>query len=529
MKKLLASIATVAMAFSAWGADWTYSVDPAEGEVSSLQVVTLAFPNLQEIEINSKDDLSVARNGAAVTGVNVAVEKNNELKFAFSAEQKDPGTYVITIPAGTIGYNAKGEWMEDNPEDILLTWTIVSAADELSFKYKSSLPEDEYLAYFGELTLEFTDVEGIAYSGSGISVKKDGEDLPDVTVSTEANKLTLTLKEALNFVDCKIDVVIAAGALTAVAGDVTASNSQEINIAYTMATPVEYDLSLTISGPKISAEGQIDYNNASVESLFFVCEQKGLVATSGSAANVTIRSEEGDFEASAHLRKSNGLNANYTYFSASFGKEPSYNGTYIVTIDKGAFGTAVWGEDPNYGHSNEKIELRFEIVGGPDRANFSIIPTAVDPAEGTYISGNIISEITLSFEEGVKMKPNASATLAGINSSYRETASFKANPDGGYTVTFASAPTDEGKYLFTVLAGQFGDAGFVSNGIGKGSGPITLTYNLNFSSGIEAVSQEKADATNEIYSIQGTRMNSNEKDLPNGLYIVNGKKTMIRK
>ncbi len=401
------------------------------------------------------------------------------------------------------------------------------AADELSFAYKSSLPENEYLAYFGALTLEFTEVERVAYSGSGVTVKKDGEPLEDVKVEAEANKLNLTLKEALNFIDAKVEVEIAPEALTAVAGDVTASNSEEIRITYTMATPVEYDLTLAISTPKLNDEGQIDFSK-SVESLFFMCQEKDLVAAEGSVANVTIRSEEGDFVAAAHLQTAVGGNPNYSYFSASFGKEPDYNGVYIVTIDKGAFGTAIWGENPNYGHSNDKIELRFEMVGGPDRASFSVRPLSVDPEEGTYVNGKIISEITLSFEDGVQMVAGASATLAGVDNTYRQTASFSANPDGGYTVTFP-VPTDEGKYLFTVLAGQFGDAGFVSNGIGKGSGPITLTYNLNFSSGIEAVSQEEADAKTEIYSIQGTRMNSNEKDLPNGLYIVNGKKTMIRK
>ncbi len=638
MKKFLTSIAAVAMAFSAGAADWNYTVDPAEGEVTMLQFVTLTFPNIDEIEINSLDDLTVTRNGGRVRGVDASVENDNELHFVFGAEQTEPATYIITIPAGALagyadnfewmedneeivltykiasqggdglnweymvnpepgevteiseivmmfphieeveinskdeivlehngvaienvakdnidettfsftpaepltasgtytlsipahaiaGYDFSNEIMEDNPEDIILTWTIQGAPEELSFEYKSSLPEDEYLAYFGELTLEFTEVESVTYSGSGITVKKNGEPLEDVKVSTDANKLTLTLKEALNFVEAKIEVEIAPDALTAVSGDVTASNKEAIKIAYTMATPVEYDLSLAISAPKPNADGQIDFDR-SVESLFFVCEQKGLVATDGTATNVTIRSEEGDFEASGHLRKANGVNANYTYFSASFGKEPSYNGTYIVTIEKGAFGTAVWGEDPNYGHSNDKIELKFEIVGGPDRASYSIVPTSIDPAEGTYVNGKMISEITLSFADGVEMVAGASATLAGVDNSYRQTASFTANPDGGYKVTFPVA-TDNGKYLFTVAAGQFGDSGFVSNGIGKGSAPISISYTVNSSSGVVEISGVEADS--DIYNLQGIRMNSGADNLPAGLYIINGKKIVIKK
>ena len=529
MKKLFLTLAVVSATLSAGAADWKYIVDPAEGEVDKLNVVTITFPNVDEIEVNSSDDITVTRGDIVVEGVKASVENDNELCVVFATEQKAPGTYKLNISAGALaGYADNYAWMEDNGEDIEITWTIASGSQsELDFAYKSSLPNDEYLAYFGELTLEFTAVDKVSYSGSGIAVKKNGEELADVDVKTDANKLTLTLKEALNFVEATIVVVIAPESLTAVKGDVTASNLDQIKLTYKMATPIEYDLTLAINNPKPNSDGQISADR-SLESMFFVCEEKDLVAAEGSQPNITLKSEEGDFEATAHLRKGNGLNKNFSYFTASFGKEPTYNGTYIITVKRGAFGSAAWAEDPNYGHSNDEIELRFELIDGVDREAFNITPVSILPQEGTYSKGSEIASVTLTFEKGIAPVKGASAMLAGIDVNYRQESTFVSASNGGYTVTFSPAPSEYGKYLLTVAEGTFGDADFIANGEGKGSAPISINYMLSRENGLEEIGAISFDATHSIYNIQGIRIESSIDQLPSGLYIIDGKKVMIK-
>ncbi|MDE6027141.1 MAG: hypothetical protein K2G23_03635, partial [Muribaculaceae bacterium] len=394
--------------------------------------------------------------------------------------------------------------------------------------YVSSLPTDEYLAYFGELTLEFTGVDKVNYSGTGISVKHDGEELPDVAVTTDANKLTLTLKEALNFVDGKIEVAIAPESLTGVKGTVTAANLDPITAIYSMATPVVYDLTLLLNAPKINSAGEISADR-SMSEMFFVCENKDLVAAAGAAPNVFLRSEEGDFEVSAHLTKGKGLNANYSYFVANFLKQPSYNGKYVITINKGAVGTAAWGEDPNYGHSNEALTLSFELVDGASRDIYSIQPISVTPSEGSYSKGSDIGVITFFFEEGISPVKGVSAMLAGIDTSYREETTFTATKDGGYALTFSPAPSEKGRYLLNVPQGAFGDAGFVANGDGKGSAPMSFTYYIGVVSGIEGIEETNPEAPHTIYNVQGLQIDSSIDKLPAGLYIIDGKKVVINK
>ncbi len=641
MNKLFTSLATLALASTAFAADhdFSYTVDPAEGEVSMLQFVTMTFPNVDEIDINSSDDLTVLRaDGSRVRGVDVSVENDNELAFVFGAEQTDPGTYTINIPAGTLaGYADSYAWMEDNPTDIVLTytigsqtpeavdwtcqtdpeegtvdelqniylyfpniamvdintksdivlsfngtpidgvkiseedtnlfciytaepltaagtytltiakyalcafndeesypedlpkeltftWTIEGAATEIDFAYTPSLPTDEILAYFGELTLTFGNLDEVSCKADGVSVTFNGEAMDGVTVSADANKLTLKLKDALNFVEGKVEVNIAEEALTGNAGGTTGTNAAPITLNYNMATPVEYDLTLAISTPKPNANGQISAEK-SLESIFFVCEKKNLMTAAGTEIEVSLKEDNGNFSAKGRLRKTNGLNANYTYFSVAFGKEPTYNGKYTITIPKGAFGTEAWTLDPNYGHSNDEIKLSFELTDGADHATYSLEPVAVDPEAGKYSNGKEISTITLTFADGIEAVNGASATLAGVTNSYAETAEFKA-VDGGFAVSFANAPTESGNYVFTVTPGMFGDEGFVKNGTGKANAPISIEYTIDYTVGVSAVAADKDGA---IYNLQGVRVNATIDNLPAGIYVIDGKKTLIKK
>lgn len=302
-------------------------------------------------------------------------------------------------------------------------------------------------------------------------------------------------------------------ATTAFAADHDSSNSE---------TPVEYDLKLAISSPRPNPEGQISAEK-SLESIFFVCEEKDLAAATG--INVTLTEDNGSFSAKGSLRKTKGLNANYSYFYVSFGKEPAYNGMYTITIPKGAIGTEAWAQDPNSGRSNDEIKLSFELVDGADPDTYSIEPLTINPKEGTYRDGDEIATITLTFPEGVKAVKGASATLAGVNSSYAETAEFLA-VNGGFRVSFASIPSESGNYMFTVAPGMFGDEDFVKDGTGKASAPITINYTIGTSAVISATAADKEGA---IYNLQGVRVDADADDLPAGVYVIDGKKILIRK
>lgn len=536
MNKLFTSLATLALASTAFAADhdFSYTVDPAEGEVSILQFVTMTFPNVDEIDINSSDNITVLRaDGSRVRGVDVSVKNDNELAFVFGAEQTDRGTYTINIPAGTLaGYADNYAWMEDNPTDIVLTYTIGNQSSEGIDWTCQTDPEEGNIEELQNIYLYFPNIAIVDINTkSDIVLSFNGTPIDGVKISEEdTNLFCISIAEPQTAAGT-YTLTIAKYALCAFNDEESYPEDlpEELTFTWTIEgavseTPVEYDLKLAISTPRPNADGQISAEK-SLESIFFVCEEKNLVTAPGKDIEVTLKEDNGNFNAKGRLRKTNGLNANYSYFSVAFGKEPSYNGMYTITIPKGAFGTEAWTQDPNYGHSNDEIKLSFELVDGADYATYTLEPVTVDPEEGTYSTGKEIAAITLTFAEGVEAVKGASATLAGVDNSYAETAEFKA-VDGGFKVTFASTPTESGNYVLTVTPGMFGDEGFVKTGTGKASAPISIKYTIDHTVGVSAITAVKDGA---IYNLQGVRVNTTVENLPAGIYVIDGKKILINK
>ena len=536
MTKLFTSLATLALASTAFAADhdFSYTVDPAEGEVSILQFVTMTFTNLDEIEINSSDEITVLRaDGSLVRGVDVSVENDNELAFVFGAEQTDRGTYTINIPAGTLaGYADNYAWIRDNPTDIVLTYTIGNQTPEgIDWTCRTD-PAEGIVDELQNIYLYFPNITMVDINTkSDIVLSFNGAPIDGLKISEEDSNLFCISTKEPQTAPGTYTLTIAKYALCAFDGEESYPEDLPNELTFTWAidggasaTPVEYDLKLAISTPRPNADGQISAEK-SLESIFFVCEEKNLVTAPGTEIEVSLKEDNGSFIAKGRLREASGLNANYSYFSVAFGKEPTYNGKYTITIPKGAFGTEEWAQNPNYGHSNDEIKLSFELIDGADYDTYTLEPISVDPKEGTYSAGKEIATITLKFAEGVEAVAGASATLAGVDNSYAETAEFKA-VDGGFTVTFASTPTEKGNYVLTVTPGMFGDEGFVKNGTGKANAPININYTIGNTVGVSAAAADKESA---IYNLQGVRVNSAIGHLPAGIYVIDGKKTLINK
>ena len=536
MNKLFTSFAALALAATAFAADhdFSYTVDPAEGEVSILQFVTMTFPNLDQIEINSYDNVTVLRaDGSRVRGVDVAVENNNELAFVFGAEQTDRGIYTINIPAGTLaGYADNNEWTADNPNDITLTYTIGKQSASTTDWTCQTDPEEGTVEELQNIYLYFPNIAVVDInSKSDITLSFNGTPIDGVNISEEDANLFCISTDEPQTAAGTYTLTIAEYALCAFNDEQSQPEDlpEELTFTWTIEggsqdTNVVYDLNLAISSPRPNADGQISAYK-SLESIFFVCEEKDLVVAPGARIEVTLNEDNGSFSSKGRLQKTNGLNANYSYFYVSFGKEPSYNGKYTITIPKGAFGTEAWAQDPNTGRSNDEIKITFELVDGVDHDTYSIEPLTINPEEGTYRTGDEISTITLTFPEGVKAVKGASATLAGIDNSYAESAEFRA-VGGSYVVSFGSTPSEKGNYLLTVSPGMFADEDFLKDGSGKASAPIAIKYTIGNTVGVSAITTDKETT---IYNLQGVRVNTTVDLLPAGVYVIDGKKILISK
>lgn len=522
------------MALTATAGDFSYTVNPAEGEVDILQLITVTFPNADEIEINSRDALTITRDGQVVRGVEVMVDNKNELVFMLGAEQTQAAVYHVNIPEWSLSgygdYNAAADeygWMDVNREDIVLTYEIKSAqTSDIDWSYMV-MPEEGMVDELRDIQIYFpgmTEVE--INSRSDISLKRDGQPIDGLSLSftnVDLNLLDIEPSEALTeagvyTLEFPAAVLAAYDQLDEEEGyQVFGINEEPIVLTWTIESGVQYDLGLAISTPKPNAAGEISADK-SLESIFFYCEEPGLVAAAGSAANVTIREVNGDFTASGHLRKANGINPAYTYFSVAFGKEPTYNGQYEITVDRGAFGTAAWGENPEYGRTNDEIVLTFTLIDGADRDIYTIEPLSVSPEAGVYGSGAELGTFTVCFPEGVTATEDARAGLVGMGTViYGEMADFTAT-DNGFEVTFATLPVEDGEYMFNVNPGAFTDGT-------RYNVPITLNYTISINSGVVTVVR---DGASKVFDLNGRSVGSDVNALPAGIYVIDGKKVVVK-
>lgn len=515
-----------------------FTVDPAEGTVEELSKVALTFPNAIEIDFATADDNYVTLNGEKIEGVKSSYKfSSNVATFTFENATKASGTYEFVIPAGNLtaygNLSDEGEYqtIENNPADIKVVYTIESGA-VVDFAYTAAPANGETVNGFTDAAITFGSLESVEVTDKekiSVSVNGSALALPEYTATTEGNVLTVGIVSPIE--EGKVEIAIAEGALNGSVNGMTEANSDAISLAYTVAAPVQYDLTLELSSPtKPNAEGQISAER-SIESFFFAATVKNLnVNSANEAYNVTIKEVNGDFEREGKLRKAFGLNQNYTYFSVSFGTEPKYNGEYVITIEKGAFGDAIWVENPELGHSNETIELVFTLVDGLERVNYNVAPVSVAPAEGKYAAGEDFATVTLTFAEGIELvKGMETVWMVGKGAlTYQESAQLVKNEDGSFSASFA-APTENGEYLFSVLAGAFGDAEFVASEgkSGNGSVSIELNYELDTTSGVGTIGAD--EAANGVYNLQGIRVADTLEGLPAGLYIVNGKKVAVSK
>lgn len=503
-----------------------YTSVPAEGEVEALSEIKVTFPNIFDVDFNSKKDVVLTHNGTAVEGIKVT--GGSALTVKLNAEATEPGNYALTIAAGALcGFSETYDNWLDNPEEISLAWNIKAPVGTVDFSYLATPAPGSTMAELSEAILTFGSLNEVSLAeGALATVTLNGETLEAVNYTIargEANnQLKVTFSPAITShgEDIAVNLLFPAASLTGVQGDITAPNTDAISLSYTVVAPVTYDLTLELSRPtqpnadgEISAEKQLD-------SFFFSSDMSGLVVSEQTETNITIKEVNGDFEASAVLKKAYGLDSSKSYFSAAFNRQPTYNGEYIITVEQGAFGTELWGENHELGRANMAQTLHFILVDGSDRVKYDLEPSEVTPAEGTYGTGAEFATITVKFDTPDVTLSDATviyATLAGVDTDYREDGVFTANGDGTFTVSF-TAPTTDGTYMFNVLQGAFAAAG------GRLSTPISREYKLD---GKSAITEIEADAAGvKVYNLQGIPVSG--KPLPGHIYIINGKKVFVK-
>lgn len=522
MKKLFTFLAASAVALCAYAQDPACTITPAQGEVTELSTIKLAFEGDWTMsDINSSSGITLTHNGADVKISKTSSYSEGSFTFKLSEPATAPGEYVLTIASYSISLYKPDESSIDIESDLSFTWTIPGDYVILDFTATSDPADKQVVDALEAIEYTFTGLDAVELEPGNPVVTANGETLlaSDYSAFCNGNKVVLSFEFPIE--NGPVTVTFPEGSVKGTKGTDNATNPTDIEFSYTVAPAVVYDLTLAISTPKLGTDGEINISEKSMTNVFFSSDVAGLDVVEGTEANVTVKEVNGDFERSGRLAKGFGLDSKKSYFQVNFGSEPSYNGDYVITVAKGSFGDAAWVDNNEFGRSNDVIELPFKIVGGKDHETNTLEATVTPDPSATYKSFAEFATIKLTFDTEVTASEEAAGTIVdnGGDFNFTQTKAFTKDGDA-FAVTFEapSNPAALTSYTFSVPAGVFKDAN------GAGNKEISVVYTVSDTDGVDMILDEENAAP--VYNLQGVRVNANE--LPAGIYIRNGKKFVVK-
>lgn len=163
-----------------------------------------------------------------------------------------------------------------------------------------------------------------------------------------------------------------------------------------------------------------------------------------------------------------------------------YNGEYTLTIKKWSIGDEEWVENPETGHTNSKIEIKWSISDGMEPGvDYSIAPLSVTPANNVSFdynnNGQQLTQIKIVYPAGIYVNPNIPVNISNTEARFNQHLLFVAQ-DGAEKCTFTAmvspAPLITGNYTLTIPAGAFGDDEYLEGKGGRACKPYSCVYSI---------------------------------------------------
>ncbi len=206
------------------------------------------------------------------------------------------------------------------------------------------------------------------------------------------------------------------------------------------------------------------------------------------------------------------------------------NGTYELFIPGGVIGNDDYYYDDYQGGScNPDLRYKYTIANAPTEPDHVV----VDPADGSTVDRLKTIKFTYVDEETVCKNYDKVATLkdADGNIVYElqsGDAEYSETEDNAILLSLPEELTAAGVYTLHLPTGFFAFDYWV-----RDSYELTLTYTVTGNSGIESPESDRMRIRGDVYNLLGHKVLTDAdmqqiRKLPSGIYIVNGKKVMVR-
>lgn len=211
-------------------------------------------------------------------------------------------------------------------------------------------------------------------------------------------------------------------------------------------------------------------------------------------------------------------------------KVPTVSGRYQLILPYACVMFQITADDQG-GYANAYTVLSYNLnLGTAPEVVYDIVPASISPAPGNV---NEIKTFDIHFANDTELV-NYNAYILDSTGATVAKADINFDDDmtnyTDYHVTFNPAITTPGTYTLYIPEGTFGDTSYAENGRGHTNADIRETYVLGVT-GVEGLAADAA--VGNVYSVTGICVLRDAKAadlnaLPKGVYILNGKKIVVR-
>ena len=453
------------------GSDTFYdqiTINPAEGEVESLQNFTITFPAyVGEIEYGSQATLTNVNTGAVYHAEMIDVGYNVLVNFA--EEVTEPGAYTLDIPAGSI-----------------VIYTLDSPMLPLRFNYTI---KDQENSFYDQITID--PVEGKVESLQNFTITFPAYvgEIEYGSRATLTNNSTGAVYRA-EMIDVGYNVLVNFDQQVTEAGDYTLTIPAGAVVIYTLGEQVqELKFHYTIEGGEPSFYDQIAIDPAEgrVESLQnFTITFPAYVGEIEYGSRATLTNNSTGASYSAEM-----IDVGYNVL-VNFDQQVTEAGDYTLTIPAGAVVIYTLGEQVR------ELNFHYTIEGGQT-------PVAtINPAEGDVY---MLQNFTIAYGSMVEVDSDAQPKL--VNDETGVVYGCALMEVGGNALIYMMEPLSElGNYTLTVPAGCI-----TVMATGYSNPEMTFHYTIvEKDTFVPTVIEEQPDGELRLYQRTGGVIREVEKD-----------------
>ena len=502
----------VGMATTAFAQSRTVTANPpTESTVSELSVITLTSddPDYPLIEINTASAVTVTRDETIDCGGVTVDNYADPITLTLKNPQTEPGTYYIQIPRDALDFFSEDYSDMVNGMDVILVYTIDGTSTPTTYTVNSTPESGSTLTEpFSSVEIssgepQFPDIDIL--STSSITVTRDGSDFCGVTKADTADGVRLTLKEAITESgEYVIHLPKDSWEMYMSTDDTYDSRSFDLDLTYIVDLPgVKYNIEILPTRITPNSETEpVDlagsYDGSLTEIRFQVNGQLYL-NPDAEATKASLVCKKNKYDVSKALRADepkSSFGGYRTTFYLDLDPALVQDGTYTLTIPRGAFGDSEFKENQELGSANREFTLDIEFTGGEPAPEPTVVYDlgikGTKPAEGIVDMSGFTWEVTqISVPIEYKQREGAEVTLSNEVTGYSQTGELRNGMSMGNTNTMLSTngkePNKNGTYILTIPAGSFGDEEWLADPeTGHTNPEIKVYYRVTGAEGTDA-------------------------------------------